>query len=77
VPRRDQLLETIVESRMKKLLFIITIICFASGSFAAVQTDKELFETKCGTCHSLKRSLRKTKGLKAWKRTVKRMARYK
>jgi mono/diheme cytochrome c family protein len=61
---------------MKKAFFIITAILFASFAFAAEQKGKELFEAKCGSCHSLERSLRKTKGLKSWERTIKRMAGY-
>jgi len=56
-------------------VFVITIFA-ASFVFASVQENKALFETKCGTCHSLERSLKKTKDLMAWKRTIKRMNRY-
>ncbi|MGB2690455.1 MAG: multiheme c-type cytochrome [Desulfobacterales bacterium] len=61
---------------MKNTFFIIIAIFAASFAFASVQEGKELFEAKCGSCHSLERSLRKTKGLKSWKRTIKRMAGY-
>ncbi len=61
---------------MKNAFFIIITIFAASFAFASVQEGKVLFETKCGSCHSLERSLRKTKSLMAWKRTIKRMARY-
>jgi len=61
---------------MKKA-FILTITFFAASfAFASVQEDKTLFETTCGTCHSLERSLQATKNLMAWKRTIKRMDRY-
>ena len=61
---------------MKKA-FILTITLFAASlAFASVQEDKTLFESACGTCHSLERSLRTTKNLMAWKRTIKRMNRY-
>ena len=61
---------------MKNAFFIIIDIFAASFAFASVQESKELFEAKCGSCHSLERSLRITKGLTAWKRTIKRMASY-
>jgi hypothetical protein len=61
---------------MKNAFFIIIAIFVASFAFASVQEGKELFEAKCGSCHSLERSLRVTKGLVAWKRTIKRMAGY-
>jgi cytochrome c len=62
---------------MKKALLLIIITLFVTPfAFASVQEGKKLFETKCGTCHSLERSLRVTKDLMAWKRTIKRMDRY-
>jgi len=61
---------------MKKAFFIIITIFAASFAFASVQKGKELFEAKCGSCHSLERSLRKIKGLKSWERTIKRMVGY-
>ncbi len=61
---------------MKNAFFFIIVILTASFAFASAQEGKALFEAKCGSCHSLDRSLRKTKGLEAWKRTIKRMASY-
>ena len=61
---------------MKNAFYIIIAIFAASFAFASVQEGKELFEAKCGSCHSLERSLRITKGLMAWKRTIKRMDSY-
>ena len=60
---------------MNKIIFafLITIISF---SFASADEGKELFKLKCSKCHSLERSLDKTKDLPAWNRTTKRMARY-
>jgi len=60
---------------MKNVFFILVIIFTASVAFASAQEGKELFERKCDKCHSLGRSLRKTKDLAAWNRTIKRMAR--
>ncbi|MEE8431046.1 MAG: hypothetical protein V3S16_07355, partial [Candidatus Desulfatibia sp.] len=61
---------------MKKTLVIFIVFFTASVAFASIKEDKKLFETKCVKCHLLERALRKTKSLKAWKRTGKRMARY-
>ena len=61
---------------MKNSSYIIIVIFAASFAFASEQEGKDLFEAKCGSCHSLERSLRKTKGLRSWKRTIKRMAGY-
>ena len=61
---------------MKNVIFILITIFTASLAFASVQEGKELFERKCDKCHSLERSLRKSKSLTAWNRTNKRMARY-
>lgn len=61
---------------MRKSFFLILTIFSASLAFASIQEGRELFKTQCGTCHSLEKSLRKTKGLEAWKRTIKRMNRY-
>ena len=61
---------------MKKLSVIFIVVFAASVAFGSVNDGKDLFETKCVKCHSLARSLQKTKNLKAWKRTNKRMARY-
>lgn len=61
---------------MKNAIFILITIFTASLAFASVQEGKELFERKCDKCHSLARSLKKSKSLTAWKRTNKRMARY-
>jgi len=61
---------------MKNALFIIIAVFTASVAFASVKEGQELFEQKCGNCHSLARSLRKSKSLSAWKRTAKRMIRY-
>lgn len=47
-----------------------------SSSYASSDSGKDLFEKKCGKCHSLDRSLSKEKNLAAWKRTSKRMAKY-
>jgi cytochrome c5 len=61
---------------MKKAFFLVITFFAASVAFASIQDGKRLFETKCGDCHSLDKSLQKTKDLMAWKRTVKRMERY-
>jgi cytochrome c1 len=61
---------------MKKAIILTITLFAASFAFASVQEDKTLFESTCGTCHSLERSLRTTKNLMAWKRTIKRMNRY-
>ena len=61
---------------MKNALFIVIAVFTASVAFASVPDGKALFEKMCGNCHSLERSLRKNKSLKAWKRTAKRMIRY-
>ena len=61
---------------MKKALVIFIVFFAASVAFASIKEDKKLFEAKCDKCHSLARALKKTKNLKAWKRTGKRMARY-
>lgn len=51
-------------------LFISTL------SFASIEEGKNLFESKCGKCHSLERSLSKTKNLEAWQSTAFRMSGY-
>ena len=61
---------------MKNAFFIMIAIFTATFAFASIQEGKKIFESKCGVCHSLERSLRKTKSLGAWKRTIKRMAGY-
>ena len=65
---------------MKYVSFILIAIFTASFTFASIpqdkKLDKKLFESKCAKCHSLKKSLRKTKDLAAWQRTVKRMVKY-
>jgi len=61
---------------MKKVLVIFIVVFAASLAFASVEEGKKLFEAKCDKCHSLDRSLKKTKNLEAWKRTGERMARY-
>ncbi len=61
---------------MKNAIFILITIFTASLAFASVQEGKELFERKCDKCHSLERSLKKSKSLTAWNKTIKRMARY-
>ncbi len=61
---------------MKKLLISFVLIFISSFSYASLDEGKELFEGKCGNCHSLERSLEKTKDADAWKRTVRRMIRY-
>jgi mono/diheme cytochrome c family protein len=60
---------------MKNAFFILIAIFTASSVFASVQESKDLFKRKCGKCHSLERSLRETKDLAAWNRTIKRMVR--
>jgi len=61
---------------MKKAFILIMALFTASFVFASAQENKALFETNCGSCHSLERSLQKTKDLMAWKRTINRMNRY-
>jgi len=52
------------------------MIFVSSTAFASLEEGEKLFKRKCGSCHSLERSLEKTKDVKAWKRTVKRMVRH-
>ena len=61
---------------MKKAILVLFIVFTVSFSSVSAHSGKMLFEKKCAQCHSLERSLKKKKSLKAWKRTVKRMARY-
>lgn len=61
---------------MKKVFSFLIAVLIASFGFASANEGKALFEEKCANCHSLERSLRKKKSLAAWKRTIKRMARY-
>ncbi len=64
---------------MKKIIYILILLftaSYTSSAFASIPQDKKVFESKCSRCHSLKKSLRKTKNLAAWQRTIKRMAKY-
>ncbi len=61
---------------MKKIVYIFILFFAASYALASIPQDKELFESKCSRCHSLKKSLRKTKDSAAWQRTIKRMVKY-
>ncbi|MEW6109543.1 MAG: c-type cytochrome [Nitrospirota bacterium] len=47
-----------------------------SPVLAALEEGKELFERKCGRCHSRERALSKIQNLEAWKRTTIRMSGY-
>ncbi len=58
------------------LISILTIIFYASFASASVKEGRELFEAKCDKCHTIERSLQKTKDLGGWERTTKRMGRY-
>jgi len=61
---------------MKKILCILIMFFTAAYTFASVEQDQKLFERKCFQCHSLEKSLDKTKNLAAWQRTIKRMVKY-
>ncbi|MFC1745893.1 multiheme c-type cytochrome [Candidatus Riflebacteria bacterium] len=61
---------------MKKIIFFSIIFFGISSLVASVPDGKKIFEEKCGSCHSLARSLRKVKDLDGWKRTSFRMIRY-
>jgi len=61
---------------MKKISFLLILLFIASSAWASAPQDKQLFENKCTRCHSLKKSLKKTKDLAAWQRTLKRMTKY-
>ncbi|MBL7178817.1 MAG: multiheme c-type cytochrome [Pseudomonadota bacterium] len=58
---------------MKRALILLIAILTSSLAFATVEDGKTLFEQKCDKCHSLERSLKKTKDLAAWKKTNLRM----
>lgn len=58
---------------------IVTALIFFLVPFASSASEdegKEIFEKKCGKCHSLERAQGKTKDLAAWERTTERMARH-
>lgn len=57
---------------MKKLAAIILATALL-GAGAAVADDKELFEKKCSSCHSLSRPLGQTMDRNGWAATVTRM----
>jgi mono/diheme cytochrome c family protein len=61
---------------MKSFTLIVVIISLFSFTAASADEGKELFKSKCSKCHTLERSLSKTKSLSAWERTARRMARY-
>jgi hypothetical protein len=61
---------------VKRFTLIVLILFLLSFTFASADEGKELFELKCSKCHTLERSLSKTKSLSAWKRTSRRMAKY-
>lgn len=65
---------------MKKYIFflplMVSITLIMPASYASIEEGKKLFESKCDKCHSLERSLSKTKDLEAWKRTTMRMSGY-
>ena len=61
---------------MKFMLCVILVIFSSSLTHASLETGEQLFKDKCENCHTLERSLEKTKSLSAWKKTTSRMAKY-
>ena len=61
---------------MKFILSVLLIIFSSSLTYASPETGEQLFKDKCDRCHTLERSLEKTKSLSAWKKTTSRMAKY-
>lgn len=61
---------------MKKTFFILITSLLVLGACTAQQESKALFEAKCIQCHSLEKSLSKSKSLAEWKKTIETMARY-
>jgi hypothetical protein len=61
---------------MREFVFILATIFTLSSAFASEKEDKNLFEEKCGKCHSLERSLSESKDTGGWRRTTRRMAKY-
>ncbi len=60
--------------RIHLIAFILALL--SSYAVASADIGKEIFEKKCGKCHTHERSLDKNSDLNAWKRTIARMARY-
>jgi cytochrome c5 len=56
------------------ILFAASFVILSACSSA--QEGKALFEAKCGACHDLEKSLKKTKSLAEWKKTSRVMVRY-
>ncbi len=61
---------------VKKSLFILTAMLLLCAAQASAQGGKDLFEQKCISCHTLERSLEKSKSFEEWKRTAMRMGTY-
>ncbi len=61
---------------MKKAIFIIIAMLFLCAAQSSAQDGRDLFEQKCIRCHTLERTLEKSKGFEEWKRTVMRMGSY-
>ncbi len=61
---------------MRSVIIVSITLLFVSFAFATGKDNQQLFEKKCNKCHNLERSLNENKDLEAWKRAVKRMAKY-
>ena len=62
---------------MKNIYILLCIVSLLlTYAVASADTGKDLFEKKCGKCHTLERAFNKTSNLNAWKRTITRMVRY-
>jgi mono/diheme cytochrome c family protein len=61
---------------MRLIISVLLIVFSSSFASASLEEGENLFKEKCIKCHTLERALNKTKSLRAWKRTSKRMAKY-
>ncbi|MFH1459165.1 MAG: hypothetical protein ABIG64_02155 [Candidatus Omnitrophota bacterium] len=58
-------------------MLIAVPVIFAQDVLKDKPNEKNLFQTKCAKCHSLDKSLSKTKTLAGWQKTTQRMAKKK
>ncbi|MBU1043215.1 MAG: hypothetical protein KJ915_02315 [Candidatus Omnitrophica bacterium] len=68
--------EKIILSSISMYVFLLITAPIVLQAEDALE-GKVIFESKCGQCHDISRSLSKTKNLEEWKVTVQRMAKKK
>ncbi len=61
---------------MSKNAIIVIFMLFLTAIQSSAQDGRDLFEQKCIRCHTLERTLEKSKGFEEWEKTVLRMGAY-